>query len=244
MQTHMNTMTRTEKEYVDNRAASQVRAIDNARSNTGRIAFAALLMIFAIAASMGVAQAQNYEEGVHYERLSKPQPVSTGDNIEIRELFWYGCPHCFEFEPYIQRWQQNKPENATYVPMPALFRKDWEFHARSYYTFEALGMVDKLHLPFFEAIHKDRKTFASIEQLTEFTSKFEIDPALVKETFESFAVETKTRQAKSTLPGYQVTGVPAIIVDGKFRTSGQMAGDYDELLKVIDFLVDKSAEER
>lgn len=199
---------------------------------------------FLFASMFSAVHAQNYEAGVHYETLTKPQPVSTGDQIEVRELFWYGCPHCFEFEPYIQRWQQNKPENADYVPMPALFRKDWEFHARSYYTFEALGMVDKLHIPFFEAIHKDRKTFESIEQLTEFTDKHDVDAKLVKETFESFAVETKTRQGKAALPGYEVTGVPAVIIDGKYRTSGQMAGDYDQLLKVIDFLVDKAASER
>ncbi len=204
----------------------------------------AALIALLFASGLGLANAQTYEEGVHYQVLSKPQPVATGENIEVRELFWYGCPHCFEFEPYIQRWQQNKPENAQYVAMPALFRKDWEFHARSYYTFEALGMIDKLHLPFFEAIHKDRKTFESIEQLTDFTNQHEVDADLVKETFESFAVETKTRQGKAELPGYEVTGVPAIIIDGKFRTSGQMAGDYEALLKVIDFLVDKAASER
>jgi len=235
---------RSENSYSESRTTSHARAIENTTADAIKFTFAALVLIVTFVAGSAIALAQNYEEGVNYERLSKPQPVSTGENIEVRELFWYGCPHCYEFEPYIQRWQQNKPENATYVPMPAMFNKSWEFHARSYYTFEALGMVDKLHLPFFDAIHKDRKTFASIEQLTDFTSKFEVDPALVKETFESFAVETKTRQAKVAQPGYQVTGVPAIIIDGKFRTSGQMAGDYEELLKVIDFLVDKSASER
>ena len=219
---------------------------DRHPSWTARLAIMFFVLVLAALLLQKNASAQNpvYEEGVQYEVLSKPQPVSTGDKIEVRELFWYGCPHCFEFEPHIQRWQQNMPENAEYVPMPALFNKSWEFHARAYYTFEALGMVDKLHVPFFEALHKDRKTIESVDELIEFTNQFDVDPELVKETYNSFAVETKMRQSKASLPGYQVTGVPAIIVDGKYRTSGAQAGDYEELLNVIDFLVDKSASER
>jgi len=203
-----------------------------------------ILLATLLASGLGVAVAQTYEEGKHYDVLSKPQPVSTGENIEVRELFWYGCPHCFSFEPFIQRWQQSKPENAQYVAMPAVFRKDWEFHARSYYTFQALGMIDQLHEPFFEAIHKDQKNFQSIDELIAFTDEHGVDAELVKDTFDSFAVETKIRQGKAALPGYQATGVPAIVVDGKYRSSVQQAGGEEELLKVIDFLVEKATSER
>jgi len=206
------------------------------------IAAAALIMLPAA----GV-QAQNYESGVHYAPLKKPMPVSTGDQIEVLELFWYGCPHCYEFEPYIQRWIKNKPDNADYVPVPAVFRKSWEFHARSYYTFEALGIVDQAHEEFFHAIHRDRKFGKSdqtAEKVGEWAEQYGVKAADVVGAFNSFAVDTKLRQARAALPGYSVTGVPAIVVDGKYRTSGSMAGSLEELLKVIDFLVAKSARER
>ncbi len=105
-------------------------------------------------------------------------------------------------------------------------------------------MLDKLHEPFFEAIHKDQRNFSTLDQLIEFTNEHDVDADLVRDTFDSFAVETKIRQAKSSLPGYQATGVPAIIVDGKYRSSVQQAGGPEQLLKVIDFLVEKSASER
>lgn len=206
--------------------------------------FKNFLLIALLASCVSVVKAQTYAEGTHYDTLSKAQPVSTGDKVEVRELFWYGCPHCFTFEPYIQRWQESMPDNTQYVAMPALFRKDWEFHARAYYTFEALGMIDKLHEPFFEAIHKDQTHFHEIGELVKFTDKHGVDSDLVKDTFDSFAVETKIRQGKAALPGYEATGVPAIIIDGKYRSSVQQAGGEEELLKVINFLVDKAASER
>jgi len=208
---------------------------------------ALLVAAFAAAAFSLPGQAQNYEAGVHYQPLKKAQPVSTGDKVEVLELFWYGCPHCYDFEPYIQKWQKNMPEAADYVGLPAVFRKSWEFHARSFYTFEALGIMDKAHVDFFDAIHRDRK-FGKGDQnpkkLGAWAAQYGVTAEAVEEAYSSFAVDTKVRQAKASLGGYEVTGVPAIIVDGKYRTSGSMAGSLDELLKVIDFLVAKAAAER
>lgn len=212
-------------------------------------AFAASIVAIALSVfTVLPAAAQNYEAGVHYAPLKKPVPVATGSDIEVRELFWYGCPHCYEFEPHIQKWLKNKPDNAAYVPMPAVFRQSWEFHARAYYTFEALGLVEKAHVDFFDAIHRDRK-FKQSDQTPEKLGEWAETLGGIKkediiEAYSSFAVDTKVRQAKKSVFSYEVTGVPAIIVDGKYRTSGSMAGSYEELLKVINFLVAKSAQER
>ncbi len=210
--------------------------------------FAGALVAIALSTFAALpAAAQNYEAGVHYAPLKKPVPVATGSNIEVRELFWYGCPHCYEFEPHIQKWQKNKPDNAEYVAMPAVFRQSWEFHARAFYTFEALGLGEKAHVDFFDAIHRDRKfkqADQTPEKLGEWAESLGVKKQDIIDAYSSFAVDTKVRQAKKSVFSYEVTGVPAIIVDGKYRTSGSMAGTYEELLKVIDFLVAKSAKER
>lgn len=193
----------------------------------------------------GPAAAAEYTQGVHYQELSQPQPVSTGEKIEVRELFWYGCPHCYRLEPTIQSWLENgKPENAEYVPMPAVLRDSWAFHGRVYYTFEALGMVDELHSKFFDALHRERRRITNVEQLAEWASQYGVEEQAVIDAFNSFAVETKMRQARVLVGKYQATGVPTMIVDGKYRTTGSMAGSNEELMRVVNYLVGLAAEER
>jgi thiol:disulfide interchange protein DsbA len=190
------------------------------------------------------AQTQEYVEGGHYELLSEVQPVQTGDKIEVVELFWYRCPHCYRLEPYIIKWLENIPENAEYVPLPAMLNQSWEFQARVYFTFEALGLVDQLHGKFYDAIHKDRKPFNTVEQVAEWAGAQGVDPGAIVDTFNSFAVNNKLNFANVMGRKYGITGVPAIIVDGKYRTSVSMAGSHDELINVINFLINKAAEER
>ncbi|MGB5707438.1 MAG: thiol:disulfide interchange protein DsbA/DsbL [Arenicellales bacterium] len=190
------------------------------------------------------AQTQEYVEGGHYELLSEVQPVQTGDKIEVVEMFWYRCPHCYRLEPYIIKWLENIPDNAEHVPIPAMLNQSWEFQARVYFTFEALGLVDQLHGKFFDAIHKDRKPFNTVEQVAEWAGAQGADPGAIVDTFNSFAVNNKLNFASVMGRKYGITGVPAIIVDGKYRTSVSMAGSHDELINVINFLINKAAEER
>ncbi len=190
------------------------------------------------------AWAQEFNQGVEYERLSKPLAVQTGDQIEVRELFWYRCPHCYSLEPYIHDWLKRKPENAEYVPFPAVLSNSWEFQARAFFTFEALGALDKLHVPFFDAIHKENKSIRSPKQLASWAATHGVDEQSVLDAFDSFAVDTKTRQAALLTREYGIDGVPAVIVDGKYRTSGSMAGGNARLFDVIDHLVAKAASER
>ncbi len=188
--------------------------------------------------------AQEFKEGVEYERLAKPMAVQTGEQIEVRELFWYRCPHCFTLEPFIHDWLQRKPKNADYVPFPAVLSQNWEPQARAFFTFEALGMLDKLHTPFFNAIHQERKVIRTPKDLAKWAAAQGVDEQTVLEAYDSFAVDTKSRQAALLTREYGITGVPAVIVDGKFRTSGQMAGGNERLFALIDYLVEKAAAER
>ena len=206
-----------------------------------RILLPAVLTFFLTAA---VGHAVEYTAGVHYETLSNPQPVQTGENIEVREMFWYGCPHCYRLEPYIHKWLETKPDNAEYIAMPAILAGSWAVHGQAFYTFETLGILDQVHTPFFDAIHKDRKLFRTAEEIAKWVAQFGIDSGEFIDTFNSFAVDSKMRQSQLMAERYEIDSVPNIIIDGKYRTSVTMAGSNNALMDVINFLVDKSAQER
>jgi thiol:disulfide interchange protein DsbA len=192
-----------------------------------------------------LAQDEAFLEGGHYEVLSAMQPVSTGDKIEVLELFWYRCPHCNTLEVPLQKWLKNgKPENADYVAFPAVLSSRWEPEARSFYTLEALGLIDELHGKMFYAIHSEKQNLSTVERLAKWVEEQGFSAQDVLDTYESFAVNTKLKYARTMTANYGIQGVPAIIVDGKYRTSVSLAGDADTLFEVINFLVEKSAAER
>jgi thiol:disulfide interchange protein DsbA len=194
-----------------------------------------LLFAFGLTASF----AATYEEGEEYELVTPPQPTSTGDKIEVVELFWYGCPHCYQFEPYVQRWLKTKPANVEFVRIPAVFRPDWALFARTYYTAQVLGVVDKIHQPFFEAIHELRKPMKTEDQIAAFFAQHGVKKEDFHKVFRSFAVESKVRRAIDMTRRYGANGVPTMIVDGKYRTSATQSGSHANTLKVVDFLIKK-----
>ena len=196
------------------------------------------------ATSQARAQEEQFIEGGHYELLDEVQPVQTGDKIEVVEMFWYLCPHCYRLEPYLIEWQESMPENAAFVPIPALLNKNWEFQARTYYTFEALGLVEQLHVEFFHALHRDRLKIDSVEKLAAWVEDKGASGQSILETFNSFGVENKLNFANVMSRKYGITGVPAIIIDGRYRTSVSLAGGHDKLIEVINFLVGKAEEAR
>jgi thiol:disulfide interchange protein DsbA len=181
----------------------------------------------------------DYKQGKEYAATPAPQPTSSGDKIEVIELFWYGCPHCYHLEPELNAWLANKPDDLEFVRVPAVLGQRWELLARAYYTAELLGVLDKIHEPLFEHIHKDRKMIASEDELKAFFVQQGVSAEDFDKTFKSFAVITKTNRAKEARTLYGITGVPTMVVNGKYRTSASMAGGNTKMLKVVDFLVEK-----
>ncbi|HFD33182.1 MAG TPA: thiol:disulfide interchange protein DsbA/DsbL [Gammaproteobacteria bacterium] len=200
-------------------------------------------MVFLVVAllSCSVALAEKYEEGVHYERIVPAQPTSTVNKVEVLEIFWYGCPHCFRFEPYVERWLRKKPENAQFVRLPGVFRPSWEVGARAFYTAKLLGVFEKLHKPIFNAIHLQKRKLNTEEAMMEFFAEQGVDKKDFIKTYNSFAVGTRLRRAKTMTARYGIDGVPAVIVNGKYRVSNRMTGSNAETLKVINFLVEKES---
>jgi thiol:disulfide interchange protein DsbA len=183
------------------------------------------------------ALAAGYTEGKQYVALANPQPTSSGDKIEVVELFWYGCPHCSRLEPFIAKWLAKKPDDVEFVQIPAIVGPPWELLAKAYYTAEFLGVMDKTHLALFDALHKDKKkltTEAAVQALFVEQGVSEED---FKKTFNSFAVAMKVNNAKLMTKRYAISGVPTIIVDGKYSTCGRLAGINENIIMVVDYVV-------
>ncbi|WP_455207071.1 thiol:disulfide interchange protein DsbA/DsbL [Kaarinaea lacus] len=183
--------------------------------------------------------APTYKEKIHYERVLPAQPTTTGDKVEVVEMFWYGCPHCNSLEPYVDRWLKKMPANAEFVRMPAIFRPEWELHARAYYTAEILGVLDKTHPAMFEAIHQQKRRLSTDAEIQKLFAEHGVTQEDFNRVFRSFAVEAKIRRAKDMSQRYGIRGVPALIVNGKYRTGSQLAGGNANIFRVVDYLVEQ-----
>ncbi len=193
------------------------------------------LFIFCFAL-MPLAQASDLKEGVHYKTVG-PVATDSGDKIEILEFFWYGCPHCYTFEPYITEWKQSKPANVEFIQVPAVFRPSWKVHARAFYALQAMGKLDDLHEKIFKALHKDRIKLNSMDQVANFVSKNGVDKEAFIKQYRSFSIDAKVRKANKLVKDYKVTGVPFVAINGKYVTDGRTAGSYERMIQVIDQLI-------
>jgi protein dithiol oxidoreductase (disulfide-forming) len=197
-----------------------------------------LLVFLLLLVNSAVIQAAGYTEGVEYKKLAIPQATDSGDKIEVQEFFWYGCPHCYHFEPYINAWKKTKPANVEFVRVPAIFRPDWEIQARAYYALSNMGIIEDLHGKIFDAIHKGKQHLNKKEAITDFLVKNGVDRKKFEEEYSSFAVDSMVRKAKKKIKDYQIQGVPSVSVNGKYLTSGSMSGgSYDNLIKILDYLI-------
>lgn len=187
----------------------------------------------------GTALAESYKEKIHYEKVLPAQPTTTGDKVEVVEMFWYGCPHCNALEPFVNRWLKKIPKNAEFVRMPAIFRPEWELHARAYYTAEILGALDKTHEAMFDSIHNKKQKLSTEQEIMSLFVNHGVSEKDFKRVFRSFAVEAKLRRAKDMSQRYGIKGVPALIVNGKYRTSGHLAGGNAKVFKVVNHLVEQ-----
>jgi thiol:disulfide interchange protein DsbA len=180
-----------------------------------------------------------FDEGIDYKRLANPQPTADPDKIEVLELFWYGCPHCYHLEPQLDAWLEQKPDDVNFVRIPAILGPDWELLARAYYTMELLGAEEQVHRPLFDRIHKQRKRIRTVDDVKAVFVEHGVAEQDFDSTFQSFAVITKTSRARQARALYGITGVPVLVVNGKYLTSAQMAGGNKEMLQVVDFLVEQ-----
>lgn len=186
--------------------------------------------------------AYDFDDGIDYKTLEKPMATVDANKIEVKELFWYSCPHCFHIEPALNKWLKTIDEKVTFVQQPTVFSKRWVKGAVFFYTLKKLNLLDSLHSALFEAIHKHKKRFATIEAFTkwvETASGKKISQKSVEKTMNAFSIKTQVRKAQKQSLDYKISGVPSFVINGKYTTSVSQAGSEKKLFKLINFLIKK-----
>lgn len=180
-----------------------------------------------------------FDEGTHYQRLSKAQPTSSGDKVEVVEVFWYGCPHCYSLEPVVHDWLKTKPENVEFIRLPAALNPTWAFHAKVYYTAETLGVLETFHEAFFDEVHMQKRRMNTESSVQAFFEKLGVSEDAFENAWNSFGVDSKLRKAKQRVIGYQLRSVPSIVVNGKYKITAQTAGGNRQIFNVVNELIEK-----
>jgi protein dithiol oxidoreductase (disulfide-forming) len=173
-----------------------------------------------------------------YSEIDPPQAVETRDGkIEVLEFFWYGCVHCYNLEPHIEGWLKKLPSDVEFRRVPAVFNQRWAHDAAIYYTLEAMGLLDKLHKPLFDAIHKSRLQTDNEQALSEWLQRQGVDPKKFMSTMKSFGVQSRLRRATQQSIAYKIDGTPALAVQGRYTISAEQGRSQQGMLQAVDQLV-------
>ncbi len=197
---------------------------------------------FMLLALVSVSAFAEFEEGHEYKLLDKQPPVAKDAPIEVVEFFWYGCPHCFQFEPYLKNWLASKPADIKFVKVPAAFNSSARFHAYVYYALDLMGEADRLNDVIFTAINKQGNKLANQQAVEKLLAEHNVDIATFKKAMKSFAVDNRVQRAGSLFSKYQLRGVPAVVVSGRYA-SGEVK-NYQQLVAVIDHMIKLVKEEQ
>jgi len=198
------------------------------------------IVILAPLAFSTMAQPEKYVAGTHYTVL--PNPVKTNDpsKIEVVEVFWYGCTHCFRFEPVLENWEASIASDVDFVRFPGMWNDLMKIHAQAFFTAEALGKLKELHTPIFNAINVQGNRLQNEQQLSTLFAQYGVTPDDFSKSFNSFSVRTKVNQAEGKMREYQVRSTPNMIVNGKYLiATGDAVRTQEEMLEVVNFLVNK-----
>ena len=204
------------------------------------IACAPLAVAALAGATPLLARAQAIDPAGRFTPIQPPQPTEVPEGqVEVVEVFWYGCPHCFTFLPVMESWLEHKPDHISVRRMPAIFRDSWENHARAFYTAKRLGVVEAIHVPLFNAIHLDGKRMDTEDSLADlFEERADVSRDDFDKAWSSFSVESLMQKSRVMQRKYGVRGTPSVVVAGKYLVSGSVAGSYENMLKVIAALAD------
>ena len=192
----------------------------------------AMILAAFLALPLG-AQAQQ----IQYGELNPPQPVENKGKIEVIEFFWYGCPHCYNLEPYIEAWLKKLPPDVEFRRVPAVFNSRWALDGAIFYTLESMGLLEKLHRPLFDAIHKSNLRTDNEAALSEWLQKNGVDPKKFMDTMKSFGVQSKLKRATQQTVAYKIDGTPAMAVAGRYTVSADQGRTQQGMLQSVDGLI-------
>lgn len=177
--------------------------------------------------------------GTNFDKTAQAIPTDNKNKIEVMELFWYGCIHCYQMDPLLNEWVKKLPKDVYFKRVPAIPRPEWAPMARAFYAMETLGVSEKLHTPIFDAVHKEKTLNPADEKaiLEWVTLKSGLDRKKVEEAFNSFSMNASLNRAAQMFRAAGATGVPSLVIDGKYITSSTMAGGNNEALKLADDII-------
>ena len=212
----------------------------NIFSQSKRNFFSAITLATLICfSSFTEAQGPKIEEGFDYRILPIAQPVEPKGKVEVIEFFWYGCPHCYDFEPELSAWVKRQPKDVVFRRVPVAFRDDFMVHSQLFYALEAMGKGDAMNEKVMYAMHKENKRLMTENEIADWAVSQGIDRNTFLATYRSFAVVSKARAARQLADAYRIDGVPTIVMQGRYVTSPSIAGTKAKAITVMDYLVQK-----
>ena len=197
-----------------------------------------LLILFFVAITSFSVVSFSAEGSQKYVQISN-QKQTESDKIIIYEFFWYGCPHCYNIEPTINQIEDNLKKDTILIKVPVALRNTWEIHAKAYYTLQQMKLDDDLHEKIFSEIHVNANRLDTVEKLINFLNDEGHDAQKFSKILNSIGTEIRVKKASRLANQYQITSVPTLIINGKYRTSGSYVSSYEELYDVVQLLVDK-----
>lgn len=201
----------------------------------------AVLLLGLALVSCASAEGGRFVEGQHYFPIRPPQPTASGERVEVVEVFSYLCIHCANLEPEVRKWKGRLPAHVAFSHMPAIFNDQLAMYGRAFYAAEALGILEASHQALFDAIHRDRRQFRSLEELAAFYAQFGVSEQQFLDAARSFAVETKLRRAREMAMRYGIDGTPSFVVHGKWRVTVGSAGSVEAFFELVDELIAREA---
>ena len=195
------------------------------------------LLVFGLSYAVAEDATKTYLAGTDYDVIAPPVHTLNQDKIEVAEFFWYGCHHCYNFEPLVEKWKKDMPADVSFRGIPAIWGEGMDLHAKAFYTAEVLGVEDTMSPVLFEAMNVNKKRLASKAEIAALFVANGVAEADFNKAFDSFGVGSEVRQAVSIAKAAKLTGTPALMVNGKYLVSGRKAGTQADMLKVVDFLV-------
>ena len=181
--------------------------------------------------------ASEFRTGEHYRVIDSPKTVRDGEGVEIADVFWYGCPHCYTFKPMLDSWVAANSEQARLVRLPAMVNRGWQTHGQAYYTARALGKAEELHGAIFDAIHQDGNRLNQRRALRDFFEQHGVEPEQFDSAWESFSVDAQLRRARQLGSEYGIQGTPSVVINGRYMTSPSMVGNYQDFFRLLDELL-------
>ena len=196
-----------------------------------------LLFSFLLLVVVSPVSAQEHSHGgPAYTQIKPALPTLSGDKIEVAEIFWYGCSHCYSFEPYVKSWLKTMPEDVAFRPVPGVLNSRWAVHARGYFAAEKMDALEQFHTPLFRALHAQQRNIFTRDSLIDFAAEVGLDKKEFARHYDSNETEVKMKQAFLMARDARITGVPAVIVNGKYLVSAS-AGSFERMIETIDELI-------